>query len=308
MEYSKYIRKWQDASIKLNEAIQKRQFDVADNLMKEAQDAYERFKECSSYPDRNSKLTFGELNHMLESKLVGMFKNDKKSLKECTNLIKNDRNLLTEFKFIDSLRRYSSEADPHTYVNECISLAKGGLNADTLDESNGQFAALLSKLEIGNMEIDEETSNLYKACHVVLSEDRKLNNIDRYNKSVDTICEYVSNQTKKEEPNVQVDFKKMTEELGRKIANLSEEEQSMVGDILDFKSTIAEDRKRNVFENFKTSCLKQIDKMISENKDANELDGLKSIKEQINSMQYCRESVVKDLAKLLEIKEILSEK
>jgi hypothetical protein len=44
----------------------------------------------------------------------------------------------------------------------------------------------------------------------------------------------------------------------------------------------------------------------SSNKD--EIEGLNSIKEQIESKIYCKETIVQDVAKLLEIKDILNDK
>ena len=106
-EYNKYVKKWQDLTIQMNEAMQKDDFELADRLLKESNEAYNRYKECSSIPEANRSMSFGELNYMLENELPNLFRKNKAALKECTKLIKEDKNLLSQFKFIDSLRKYN---------------------------------------------------------------------------------------------------------------------------------------------------------------------------------------------------------
>lgn len=148
-QYNKYVKKWQDLTIQMNEAMQKDNFELADRLLKESNDAYNRYKECSSYPASNKSMTFGELNYMLECELPNLFSKNKKALKECTKLIKEDKNLLSQFKFIDSLRKYNCSGDAKSYVNESLQLVKQSIDKKTLRESISKFAEILAKYEIG---------------------------------------------------------------------------------------------------------------------------------------------------------------
>ena len=43
-EYNKYVKKWQDLTIQMNEAMQKDDFELADRLLKESNEAYNRYK------------------------------------------------------------------------------------------------------------------------------------------------------------------------------------------------------------------------------------------------------------------------
>ena len=115
-EYNKYVREWQDLCIRLNEAMQKDDFNAADKLMRESIESYNKYKECCSYPKSNRERTFGELNYMLESELIHMFNGNKKALKECTLLIKEDNNLRNAFRFIDALRKYNCDGESQRYV------------------------------------------------------------------------------------------------------------------------------------------------------------------------------------------------
>jgi hypothetical protein len=84
--------------------------------------------------------------------------------------------------------------------------------------------------------------------------------------------------------------------------NLNESEISFVQQITDFKTPIAEQRKEKLFNKFKNECIEKINAMMME--DANN-DELKSLSKQINEMKFNKESIVKDIAKLLEIRDIL---
>ena len=48
-EYNKYVRKWQEVSIKLNEAMQKDDFELADKLMSESVDTYKNTDRWKDY-------------------------------------------------------------------------------------------------------------------------------------------------------------------------------------------------------------------------------------------------------------------
>lgn len=305
-QYNKYVRKWQDLSISLNEAMQKDDFEKADKLMEESKEAYETYKKCCGYPTSNKKMTFGELNYMFESNLPLLFKKNKKALKECTNFIKNDQNLLSQFKFIDSLRKYNCDSNAISYVNESIDLASKGINRKKLRESVNAFADLLAKYEIGGCNLDEDVKSYYKNCETVLCESKKLTNLTKYTNCVNEIASYIENHKPSinEEKN---DIVSMTESLKGKIANLSEEEKSLVNDIIDYKSPTAEGKQEKIYNHFKNECIETINTLLKENNTSTDNESLNKIKEQIEGKTFCKESIVQDVAKLLEIIDILKQ-
>jgi hypothetical protein len=305
-EYNKYIKKWQDASIKMNEAMQKGYFELADKLLSESTEAYNKYKECSGYPKSNREKSFGELNYMLESELPTLFKKNKKALKECTKLMKEDCNLRSAFRFIDALRRYNCEGDTHAYVNESLELASSEINRKTFRESVEKLADMLSKYEIGGCSLDEETVKYFKACEKVLLEKKKLTNLTDYTNSVNLVASYVDNH-KSPVVESRKSVEAITEELEKKIANLTEEEQTLVQDIIDSKTPMVEARQEQLFNRFRNECLNIVEGLMSEASD-DEKFGLESIKEQLENKVYCKETIVQDIANLLEIRDVLSEK
>ena len=84
--------------------------------------------------------------------------------------------------------------------------------------------------------------------------------------------------------------------------NLNESEMSFVQQITDFRTPIAEQRKEKLFNKFKNECINKINEMLKEDAENVELKGLS---DQINEMSFNKETIVKDIAKLLEIRDIL---
>ena len=302
-QYNKYIQKWQKVAIKLNEAMQKDNFEACDELMKESANLYEQYKKCCSYPESNRQKTFGELNYMLECELPRLFKDNKKALRECTNYIKKDKNLLSEFRFIDALRNYNDGGDSHSYVTESLELASNEINRKTMRESLNGFADLLSKHEIGGYTLDEEAIAYYRACDKVLTESKRLQNLMEFTKNVNTIADYIDNHktpvVESKESN-----KTMMETLEKKIANLNEEERELVRGVIDGSDV----KQENVFNKFKNECLNLINKLREATDNANEIEDFNNIQETIENKMYCRETVVQDLSQLLEIRDVFVEK
>jgi ribonuclease D len=80
---------------------------------------------------------------------------------------------------------------------------------------------------------------------------------------------------------------------------------AFVQEITDWRSPIAEQRKEKLFNKFKNECIDKINEMLSE--DAGNVE-LESLKKQIEEQKFNKESIVNDIAKLLEIRDILLDK
>ena len=301
-EFSKYVKQWQEVSIKLNEAMQKDDFEVADKLIKESTELYEKYKSASQLPKRNKGKSFGELSYMLETQIQGK---DKEVIKECADYIKNDPNLLYQFKFIDSLKNYSCNGNAMEYVNEALSMAKEKINKKTLNESVDKFSNFLAMKEIGNKRINEEDVRFYRNCKRLMTENKKMGNLSEYTNTINEVAGYIEKHKKMTDTR---SIDELTESLTNKIAKLSEESQSLVKDIIDFKNPMVEERQKNVFNRFRNECLEQIKSLMETTTDSAELSGLESLKENLEHQTFCKETIVKDVAKLLEVRDILLEK
>jgi gas vesicle protein len=98
----------------------------------------------------------------------------------------------------------------------------------------------------------------------------------------------------------------MAEQVEKKLNSLNEAEQALVNDIMNVKTSVAESRRQTLFNKIKNECVDKINKMIEENS-GDEKERLLNLKETILLKEYDKNSIVEDIAKLLEIGAILSD-
>ena len=301
-----YLKAWEDAVRKTSQALKAGDNELADKCFHEMEEAYERYKEIANFEATMMASNFSVLNNQFESVMPNLMVKNKKALNEGVSLIKNDKNLLKQFKFINALRAYDGSVNPTEYVNESIALSLNGLDRKFVTESNKKFAKFIVNNGIMTDEINENEQKFLEDCDYLMLNKKKLSNLLEYNKRIASVAEYIKENAK---VSSEIKFKpvKMIEGVDNKIANLNESERALVMDIISARNGFAEERRRNFYEKMKNECLNKVEKLISEN-EGEELERLKGLKESIENQKYCKESIVKDIAKLLEIGSILSEK
>ena len=301
MENNRYILQWKDYVAKAEEAMQNGHFDEYDDMMKKADEYYKLYKE-------DSKLTyectnFGMANYIFENALPILFKTNKHIVKEFIETIKNDNNLLVQFKFHSALKNINEGIDKRLYINEALQLLKKGINTKTLKESNEKVFNIIKKNNIRPSSIiDECVLKYYESCDYLFKHNPKLSNLNTINENLNTVIDYC---TYKSTDNSSLDINNMMESFEAKYKNiLTEEEKSIVKEIMDAKSANASEKKENLFNKFKNECINTIETLL-ETAENDDKEGLEAIKEQLKSMVFCENTLVKDVAKLLEIRDIL---
>ena len=124
------------------------------------------------------------------------------------------------------------------------------------------------------------------------------------NENLNNVASYTEknyNFISEEKNNVFEDITKFDEKYNKL---LNEEEKDFVKEIMSFKNNDNDKKKEILFNKFKNECLNIINNLISESNDEDKY-GLLEIKEQINNKQFCIDTLVKDMAKLLEIRDVL---
>lgn len=296
-KYEEYVGQWQRNAIKINEAMQKGNFELTDKLMKESADLYEKFKAISMLPEQYKGMSFGELNHIVENQLL----DNKEVLDECIKQIKGDSNLLSQFRFINSLRNYNCEGKAVEYVTEALNMAIQKIDRKTIKESTEKFSEVLVDNDVENVKINEDEAKFYKNCAKLLSERKKMSNLSDYTNTLNEVADYVEKHKRE-------NIDEMVQKLSDKMSQLTEDSRELVKDIINFKAPMVEERHKKILDKFKNECLSGIKKLKEETTDPKELQKLDGIKEMIESKEYCKETIVEDLAKMLEIRDILLEK
>jgi hypothetical protein len=303
-EKQKYIKIWEAAVAKAREAMKQGGIEAAEKYVQEMDDAFERYKEACNFEDSMIDSNFATINATLESVLPKLMTKNKKALRECVKLIKEDKNLLAQFKFCNALRKFNCDTDAKDYINESLKLVSKDINYKTLKESNRKFAKLLIKHNIKPSNINENEMKFAKSCDYLLTHKKSLNNLTNFTNNLKSASDYLVENKKLNEN--KVDILSMAEQVEKKLNSLNEAEQALVKDIMMANSSGAETRRMNLFNKIKNECIEKINKMISEN-EGDEKERLLNLKETIMLKEYDKSNIVGDIAKLLEIGAVLSD-
>jgi hypothetical protein len=303
----------------------KEEFSNYISIMKEALDrqnfaAYEAAKdmldesigECRHEKELESQLNttnFGVLNHIFEDRLPELFKSNKKAVRNVIKLIKEDKNLSAQFDFYENIKKYKGKItemiDPVDYLSHFNAVAEkyNLIDKDTIIESNKKFRKVLKENNVIPTDfIGEEVMNLYKAGHNFLTKKQSLKNMATLTESIDSVKNYM-NKHKDDKINESVDPQQLIEDFENKLKDtLTESEMSFVKEITDWRSPIAEQRKEKLFNKFKNECIDKVNDMLKEDAGNAELE---SLKKQLEEQKFNKETIVQDIAKLLEIRDIL---
>lgn len=300
MENNRYILQWKDYISKASEALENGHFDEYDDMMSKAEEYYKLYKEdCKlTYECTN----FGMANYIFEDALPLLFKSNKNVIKEFIETIKKDNNLLVQFKFYNALKNINEGVDKRVYVSEALQILKKNINVKTLNESNNKLFNIIKENNIRpSSVINESDLSYFDSCDYLFKNNPKLNNLNSINESLNTVIEYCNY---KNSDKLHSDFSNMMESFESKYKNiLTEEEKSFIKEIIDTKSTNAAEKKEVLFTNLKNECIDIINTLL-ETSDSDDKDGLSVIIEQLNDMKFCESTLVKDVAKLLELKDI----
>jgi hypothetical protein len=192
-----------------------------------------------------------------------------------------------------------------SYVNESLELVSKGINMKTLKESNSKLANLMIKYNIRPAkEINESDIDFANSCNYLLEHKKKLSNLTEFTNNVKVVSDYIVEN--KKENGKKLNVLAMAEQVEKKLNSLNEDERALVKDIMAVNNSVAESRRQTLFNKIKNECVEKINKMISEN-EGDEKERLLNLKETIMLKEYDKNSIVEDIAKLLEIGAVLSD-
>ena len=291
----------------MNEALKHEDYKTYDYAKGMLDEAVDEMHERHNLQKQLDTTNFGVLNHIFESVLPTLFKNNKKVVREVIKLIKEDKNLLSQFQFYNGIRQYrgklTESINPNQYLDHLYYMVSEGIDLQTVEESNNKLKNVLMENNVVPSDyIDESYKGLYEDGNMILTHKKTVGNIMEMANAIKGVVAYMDEhkndnvQEAKDVNSVIADFERGMKET------LTESELSFVQQITDFKAPMAEQRKSKLFEKLKKDCLNKIDEMIAKDKDNAELHALKK---QIEEQKFNGATIVKDIAKLLEIRDIL---
>jgi hypothetical protein len=300
--------KYQDYINIMSEALQKDDFKAYEYVKEMLDEAIEESKHEKELMNEMNTTNFGVLNHIFENELPTLIKTNKKAVRNVIKTIKEDKNLINQFNFYNVIKEQynGSHADMISSKEAIENLAKiVGENIDlkTVKASNKKLRNVMieSGVKPSNF-VDEESRKLYENGDIILTSKRNTNNMISLVESYNAVSNWMDTH-KSDKINEGKTPDELISEFEEKLKNnLNESEMSFVQQITDWRSPIAEQRKEKLFNKFKNECIDKINEMLKEDAENVELKGLS---DQINEMSFNKETIVKDIAKLLEIRDIL---
>lgn len=303
-----YNKKINEYIALIKESLNKKDFDTYHKAVDLFENTVTDMKHQKKLENEINANNFGILNNLFENVLPELFKKDRKLIGRVMRTIKEDKNLLSQFQFYNALRNYNGSTDSTLFVKTALSLTENKLDKKSVLKSNSKFAKLIKENNLYSEEhLDEEKKLFFESCNNLLTKRESLSNINTLTESLSTVSDYINKH--KVVKTDKVDLDEMLSKYDKTLKeNLNEAERSLVMDITNINNKNADVKRENLLNKFKTDSLSEIHKLLETTDDIDEKESLKSLEEQINSMNYCSETIVKDLAKLIEIYDILKDK
>lgn len=307
---SKYTEEISNYTSLMNEALKRNDFKAYDTVKSMLDEVVCEMKEDESLRNELNTCNFGILNHIFEQELPRLIKTNKKAVRDVLKLIKEDKTLSSEFKYYNTIKNINEtisslddrNVNVESLVKEYADSMRKSMNVNESLKSNKKFRkTLIENNVIPSEHINDEMKTFYKASTRLLENVQSIKNAASYNDDLDTVVGYARRHKKDAVSKVNPIDEISSYESSLK-DKLTESEMSFVKSITDFKTPIAEQRKERLFNKFKNECISKIDEMLSKEPKNEELS---SLRKQIEEQKFNKNSIVKDIAKLLEIRDIL---
>lgn len=273
-------------------------------------ESFDRYQQLRLKEERElnpKNMTFGLMNYIMESNVEKLLKDKKSLIKEYIELIKKDKNLSSQYMFISALQKYNLVNEAKNYINEALSLSSNKINRGGLYESNMKVYKFLKKNHIIKENIDNENRHFFENCDFLIKNKKKPSNLNQITKVINEASDYIEKHKKivSESETHSIDY--LINEYNQKYSSiLNEGEKTLIQEMLNPTERNSE-KKEKAFTSLKTECIELVNGMITESS-IEDKENLLTLKEGLLSMEYNDENIIKDAAKLLEIKSVLSEK
>lgn len=304
---NEYINQWKEWVNKELEALNSGDYDLADTYANLSKQAHEDFVSDNSAKCEFESKSFGMLNHIFENNLTDLYKVNPSLIKEYVSLIKNDKNLLSEQIFFNSIRGIKDKETAKDVVMNALDLLENRINPKTIQESNKKAIKFLSehRNEL-NIEYNNSLDEFYKNCEKLMETKKKLSTLPVIMENVDKVTKFINENFINNSiiENNEIDFATLIEDYENKYGEtLNEDEKAFINKLTKAQNDLQS--YKELFEDVKTKCLTKIDEM-SKTSNPKEKQGLIDIAENIKLMDSNTISEIKeDFHKIMKIMDIL---
>ena len=289
----------------MEEAISKDDFKTYYAAKAKLDESVENYKRNKRLENEVNTTNFFQLNHIFENELPSLFVNDQASVAKVIKLIKEDKNLSSQFSFLNGIRNYckkgSNAIDSGEMLHMLESLVAEKLDKNSVQRSNTKLRNLMMECSVIPEDfISDDKKKLYEAFDIVLTRKPNSDNLLTIAESREKIKNYLT-ENKAASSNDDFDADKVMSEFEKRMnEELTASEANMVKEIIESSPN----NKEQMFDKFKNECVSKIDTMLESNEGNEELIELKKT---INERKFNEATLAEEIAKLLEIRSILNE-
>lgn len=249
---------------------------------------------------------FGKLKNVYNNILVESItskKDDNKSLfKKYIKTIKSDKILKEQFLIYNNIENKieSDRFKATEYVKESIALLTKYPKSEIL-ESNVKLVADVAF----EFDTDYDKKELHEAITTLIFTDKNASTLDAIMEATDKVVTYIMNNKPREisesygVPNSML-LSVTTDKFNEEYADLTESEKEVLETLLESNL----EKKEILFKQFNDECLELVNNRLQES-DINAKDKLLSVKERLLDNKFNEETYIKDINKLIELKNTL---
>lgn len=248
---------------------------------------------------------FGVIYKVIEENTNNLYNDEKKrkAFKPIIRLLKEDKNLNTQFKLYDALKNPKCVDNVPTYVDEALNLAKSSINEKKIRESNDKLLKAVQKAKLYEyVDIDDDEMELYENVEYLLLNNVTFQSLNEWSAAKARVRGYVTEHNLNEskdsisEPEYKEKFREITEKYSK---GLTDDEYKLISEIYEAKN------KGVLFEKTKWDAINTLTEYAKTND--SDKDEVASIIEKINEKQYNEKTLISDIAELVEISQIMKE-
>lgn len=280
--------------------------------MNEECDARINFINISQKADSLSNKSFGYLKECFESFSPKLFetKEGKTIINKYLDYIHKNDNLRSLHIIHENVRKANKSTDVD-FLIEQIARINWGINNKTVDDDVKNLGKVLAEavLYLGKESenlIPKENKSLSTAIDYIAENKLSQRNLADYSTAVKIIKEDISkretNDNIFESKNLDELATELLHEFNKKYSETLNEEEAKV-----LKEIASSENREEIFNKYKSLCAESISKArttFEQNGDANSMNRLTSVLEQVNNKKFSLDTVGEDICNLIELSNI----
>ena len=300
-----------DEAIKLMESAIKKykegDFEIANKRRKSANKLFEKAHEAIDSDEGRDDVVYGESRNfgkifrVFEENTEKLFetKEGSKVIASIVNMIKNDKELATEFKIYEAIETPKNVKNTKTYTSDLITLIDS-FNPINIKEKNQKLLEKIRSFNLNeNVELDMDTETLYENIDYLINNKITLDNVAKVSQVKNIIAEAIEKNVSKKAMDVDDVVGLMSDKIEEKYDKLlTDDEKEFLNEL-----TAPGVNLKKVFEatkkNLQTSLMEAI---LNEPENS---EGWKQLLEKVKAKTFSKETAIADIAEMVESQNIL---